>query len=74
MASLVVAANVTADFTLPTRIDGYGYSCTPTEYAFIEANTVLTSVSDEDSIPVSLPLAATATRRRSRTSASPRAT
>jgi subtilisin family serine protease len=53
--ALVLDGDTTVDFALPLRVDGYGYSCTPTPYAFIPADNVLTEFSDEDSIPVSLP-------------------
>lgn len=53
--ALSLAANATLDFTLQTRVDGYGYSCTPAPFAYDSADTVLSEASDEDSFPVSLP-------------------
>lgn len=53
--TLALGANTTLDFTLPVRVDGYGYHCAPADFSYLDANMVLTQNSDEDSIPVTLP-------------------
>jgi subtilisin family serine protease len=39
--AVTVAGNTTLDFAIVQRVDGYGYSCAPATYAYIQANTVL---------------------------------
>ena len=38
---LTLSANATLNFALSQRTDSYGYSCVPTTYAYIQADTVL---------------------------------
>jgi hypothetical protein len=52
---LVVDGDETLDFTLAQRHDNFGYSCQPTDFGFVDANTVLPLSGDDASVPVTLP-------------------
>jgi subtilisin family serine protease len=52
---LVVDGDETLDFTLPQRHDNFGYSCQPTDFGFVDANTVLPLTGDDASVAVTLP-------------------
>jgi len=52
---LVVDAAETLDFTLPQRHDNFGYKCQATDFAFVDANTVLPLSGDDNSIQIDLP-------------------
>jgi subtilisin family serine protease len=56
-STLVVSEDQTLDFSLPQRVDAFGYSCQPTAYEFIEAETVLPLFGQFGSTSVSLPFA-----------------
>jgi subtilisin family serine protease len=53
--SLVVDGDETLDFTLPLRMDSFGYSCVIQTPAYIEANTVLPLTGDDAGAAVNLP-------------------
>ena len=52
---LALNKDTTLDFTLPQRTDGFGYSCLPVPYAFIDANTVLPIGSMTSKADITLP-------------------
>jgi hypothetical protein len=52
---LVVDGDETLDFTLSQRHDNFGYSCQPTDFGFVDANTVLPLSGDDASVAVTLP-------------------
>lgn len=54
-ASLSVDSAEVLDFVVEPRVDGFGYSCKPAEFAYIEANTVLPLSGDDSAISVPLP-------------------
>jgi subtilisin family serine protease len=56
LAALVsVQADVTQDFTLTQRFDAFGYSCQATDFAYVEANTILPIAYGDGQTPVTLP-------------------
>lgn len=54
-SALVLAADTTLDFVLPQRGDGYGYTCAPATYAYVQANTLLPVSMFNPSANVDLP-------------------
>jgi subtilisin family serine protease len=56
---LTLSKDDTLDFTLPQRMDGFGYSCLPVPYAFVEANTIVPISSMTGKADVTLPFPVT---------------
>lgn len=52
---IVVSAALSVDFVLGTRADLYGYSCEPSSFEYVSANTVITDYVDYQMFPVTLP-------------------
>jgi len=53
--NLIVDGDETLDFTLPRRMDAFGYMCKPASFGFVEAGTVLPMGYDYYSVQVNLP-------------------
>jgi subtilisin family serine protease len=52
---LVVDGDETLDFTLAGRSDGFGYTCRPSDFDFVDAGTVLNLTGDDASVAIDLP-------------------
>jgi hypothetical protein len=57
--SVTIADDVTLDFSLAARVDGFGYRCRPVEVSYIDGVDVIASESDDGTWNIDLPFPVT---------------